>query len=110
MTVVVVRVVDTRELVGFFWGGKEVIWDGVDAVTDPSLCEYARLPQGGLEAHEGAPFIPSQFEEGDGYLLSLTPSETTVGALDRPLQWRRFDTADVGVGLIARLLGQGRGD
>lgn len=103
MTVLVVRMVDTHELVGFFWGSKEMVWDCVDALTDPVFCEYATLPQGGLEAPGKAQAIPTKFDQYEGYEFKLVPSESIDEALDSSLRWRRFDAADVGVGLVARI-------
>ncbi len=59
MPVYLLRVQDTHEAVGIFWGDSIAqIWDGVDEHCDPGQCEYIVLKHGGIFFPDGAPALP----------------------------------------------------
>lgn len=95
MLVAIVRVAETNELVGFFWGEElRNIWIAVDEVTDPSECEYKLLKWGGGVYWRDAPPVPiidkslspaEQDEQVEAFYQSLGEvvfCEKTDGVLD----------------------------
>lgn len=117
MGVYLVRHIETKEIFGVFWGSKAEIWDAADEVCDPFGFEYAVLHGGGaIYTHskigegpkaeqwddpenenddESEPFNWSSFTESERFMEQLH--------CQSDLRWHPFDTADVGVGMLARI-------
>lgn len=105
-----VRDVEEKKIQGIVWGSLDEIWDTVDEWGDPALFEFARLPSGGLMDPRPIVEIPNSAksnvdEVGFDFAQFVCSGKIDI-ALDEPdrLRWRRFDCANVGHGMIARLL------
>jgi len=114
-----VRQAGTNKIQGIFWARNlDDLWGAVDEMCDPFDCEFAKpRSPGGLwhslrfedtgESRDGT-------EENDcedcfviheiGYGVGELTIDELVGA--RSLQWRRFDPANVGHGMVARIMTQ----
>lgn len=79
MLAVLVRVQDTKELVGFFWGQNVAdIWYTVDEFCDPCSCEYRVMDYGGIFYHDGAPKIAKDAaERGEEHIFTALTKATT---------------------------------
>ena len=108
----IVRVIETRELVGFFGADSLVaLRDCVDEVCDPGSCEYARLEQGGVTFGRGAPTLPCPEPDENGgtnAFRSLWPiatlTEAWCGALfDDQLIWKRLGLTGLYGGVFDKL-------
>lgn len=114
MDVYLVRRVDTKKIEGIFWGSKAQVWDAVDEECDPVFFEYARLKPGGGIRHRGEGIDVTQWDGPELDDDETPPADfsgfTTTDTLDDALyfqsrlRWKRFDAADTGVGLIARVI------
>jgi hypothetical protein len=112
MKVCLVRNVETKKLLGVYWGDPASIWDAVDECTDPSDYEYANLKHGGLYWGDEEPeALQYGAMDDDSPHFSWDGLQSTEALCDAihdqsRLRWRRFDYADQGVGLVARIVRQ----
>ena len=80
MSVYIVRIRQTREVVGIFnVDDIHKLPDLVDECTDPNSCERARLQTGGMYWERGAPLLPLGAGEADDAPLPKFPEPLFAG-------------------------------
>ena len=115
MKVYLVRVQGTYKIQGVFWARNAAdLWDAVDEMGDPVVCEYAQMrrPSGIWQelSYEETPELPvdGSDDEIDRYFEAM--KFTMTGELfpfrqddQDSLDWKPFDSTFEGGGLIARI-------
>jgi hypothetical protein len=101
--VYLVRLRSNQELVGLFVSpDEESLWDFVDECTDPFVCEYIELSNGGLYLSDaGAPRVPTveryptEEEKIPDWFAGATLSELWIDAFytDRAA-WKSIEFPD----------------
>jgi len=102
METYLVRLKANKELVGLFVSpSKEDLWHFVDECCDPFVCEFLRLPPGGIYRSEsGAPRVPTldRYPEDDksipDWFAGATLSELWLHAFYDHAVWRPIDADD----------------
>lgn len=126
MKIYLVREADTTKLHGIFWAKNPTrLWDAVDEMSDPSHYEFAEILRPGgiwheLSNDETLPALQwdsaTEDEQEECDFSGMHPLNITsedfgnMFAWQDEHEWKRFDAANEGVGLISRLMKRKKGD
>jgi hypothetical protein len=84
MPAYLVRIIDTHDIVGFFYADKmDELLVAIDECTEPVDCEYIELPPGGIYWGSPAVAVPLQFKD-----------ETGASEPEKELPWDRVDLSE----------------
>ena len=111
MSVYLVRRIETKGVLGIFWGSPADVWDAVDELGDPSAYEAARLRPGAIYARDEEPVwdqwhdVPPDADMTPETFAAYSSSEGLWNQItdQKELRWKPLDPADKGVGILARL-------
>jgi len=102
MDAYLVRLEANKELVGLFVSpNDEMLWEFVDECCDPFVCEFLKLPAGGMYRSEsGAPRVPTveRFPVDEksipDWFAGATLSELWLDAFYDDAFWQNIDPDD----------------
>lgn len=92
----IVRVDETKELVGIFWADCTAdLVDAVDEFIDAATVEYAKLRAGGIFMSGRCPAVPTDDDlYTSDWLVDPLRSESLIDAMETPaMRWHPFTTA-----------------
>ncbi|KRR06820.1 hypothetical protein [Bradyrhizobium valentinum] len=81
MPAYLVRLIDTRDLVGFYFAAEpDALVTIIDECTEAADCEYAELPDGGISWESPAISVPIGIDKEDPNDIEDTPEVPWSGA------------------------------
>ena len=94
----IVRVAETKELVGIFWADCTAdLVDAVDEFIDAPTVEYAKLRPGGIFMSGRCLSVPSEKDDvldASDWFIDPDRSESLIDAMETPaMRWHPFTTA-----------------